>query len=110
MFWDKKIDVSMLDVNSKIGLKLSCLKACNNDVEKAGKLFAYMMDGVSEIPDFPVPSPSTYEQIKQGAGQFFGWVKDNREDLIQAWQFFKNIKPAKEDIPPLPNPTENATV
>jgi hypothetical protein len=120
MFWKKKLDPTMLDITSKMGLKVSCLKACDNNVDEALKLFNYMMEGVTQIPDFPTVPPTTFEQIKRGAGDLFSWVKQNRDDIFQAWQFVKtmrqgnapveptNVEPT--DIPPLPTPDNNATV
>lgn len=82
----------MINPSSKISLKLSCLMACDRDIEKAERLYNFLADGVETMPDFDIPNPSIYEQIKQGAGQFFGWIKENKNDLIDAYSFIQQIR------------------
>lgn len=82
----------MINPSSKISLKLSCLMACDRDIEKAERLYKFLADGVETMPDFDIPNPSVYEQIKQGAGQFFGWIKENKGDIIDAYSFIQQIR------------------
>lgn len=82
----------MINPSSKISLKLSCLMACDRDIEKAERLYKFLADGVETMPDFDIPKQSVYEQIKQGAGQFFGWIKENKGDIIDAYSFIQQIR------------------
>jgi hypothetical protein len=86
--------------------------ACGNDLERAEKLYSFLSDGMDSIPDFDVPKPTTFEQIKNGAGQFFGWIKDNKEDIVGAYNFIQQMRQGTtqaveaaeevtEEIPPL---------
>ena len=110
MFFDKKIDVKMIDPSSKASLKMSCLMAANGDIRKAKEAYDFFVDGMEDIPDFPLPQPTLMQQTQQTVGNIFGWVKDNQNDLMQAWNFIQSMRggvplsapvpPA--DIPPLP--------
>jgi hypothetical protein len=109
MFWHKKIDTRMINPASKMSLKMSCLVACNNDIDKAEKLYKFLSDGVETLPDFDVPQPTIIQQVQDGAGKVFGWVKENREDIMQAWGFIQSMRNGKvaetvAEIPPIPKP------
>jgi hypothetical protein len=116
LFNRKKIDLRMINPSSKISLKMSCLASCKGDVEQATKLYNFLADGIESIPDFDAPRLSTFDQIKQGAGQVFGWIKDNKEELIQGYNFIQSMRQGQTvqqtavetptvEIPPLPNDT-----
>jgi len=113
MIGRKKIDLRMINPSSKIALKISCLQSCNGDIEKANKLYNFLAEGVDTIPDFDTPQPTFMQQASQTAGSVFGWVKENQNDIIQAWNFFQTMRnggtipapgaPAPQpEIPPLP--------
>ena len=114
----KKIDLRMIDPSSKMALKMSCLQAANGDVKKAKEIYDYVSEGMENMPDYPVQKPSFMQQAQQTVGGIFGWVKENQNDLMQAWNLFQSIRggqpmampmpPAPPvptvDIPPLPQP------
>lgn len=108
----------MIDPSSKMALKMSCLQTANGDVKKAQELYAFLSEGMESMPEYPVQKPSAMQQIQQMAGGVFGWVKENQNDLMQAWNFIQamrggqpiGVPPAippgvpPTDIPPLPQP------
>ena len=114
----KKIDLRMIDPSSKMALKMSCLQAANGDVKKAKEIYDYVSEGMENMPDYPVQKPSFMQQAQQTFGGLFGWVKENQNDLMQAWNLFQSIRggqpiampmpPAPPvspvEIPPLPQP------
>jgi hypothetical protein len=114
-FRRNKIDLRMINPSSKISLKMSCLASCGGDVDKATKLYAFLSEGIDSIPDFDIPRPSVFEQIKSGAGDVFGWFKENKNEIAEGVNFIQSLrkrqdgqqveqaKPTTEALPPLPN-------
>ena len=92
MFGKNEIDVDMIVPTSKMALKASCIRACNNDVEKAERLYDFFIKDIENIPDFDVKPPSTFEQIKTMAGDMFGWFEQNQDKLVGAYNFIQNMR------------------
>ena len=69
---------------SKVSLKMSCLYTCNGDVEKAEKLYSFLIKDMEDLPTFDAVQPTTMQQIKEGAAQTFGWINQN-QDTIMNW-------------------------
>lgn len=111
MFGNKEIDVNMIVPTSKMALKASCIRACGNDIERAEKLYDFFMKDIESIPDFDVVPPTTFEQIKGMAGDIFGWVEQNQDKLVGAYNFIQNLRGGKTigvpsgppaGVPPIP--------
>lgn len=111
MFGRQEIDINMIVTTSKMALKASCIRACNNDVEKAEKLYDFFIKDIKDIPDFDIQPPSTLEQIKSMAGEVFGWFDQNQDKLIGAYNFIQNIRGGQgipsgavplDNVPPIP--------
>lgn len=115
MMWNKnKVTLEMMrgiKTTSKLTLKLSCLAVSNGDVEKAAKMYDYFAKDM-DLPDVdPIP-PSTFQQVKETAGSIFGWVKDNKDEVSQAFNFIQAMRSGQPiinaptappaNIPPLP--------
>lgn len=98
----KKIDLSMIDTTSKMSLKMSCTRACQGDVAKAKELYDFLVDGIESIPDFEIPRPSAVQQAQQIFGNIFGWVKDNKDDIVNAIGFIQSLRGGSMAIPPIP--------
>lgn len=91
---------------SKVSLKMSCLRSCNGDIEKAEKLYAYLTEGIEDLPTFDPVRPSNFEQAKNMIGEGFGWVKENQETIVNWVSFFKDMfgKGGGGGVPPSSSP------
>lgn len=69
---------------SKAALKMQCLYSCNGDIEKADKLYSYMIKDMEDLPTYDIVPPSSMQQLKEGAIQTFGWINQN-QDTIMNW-------------------------
>lgn len=99
-----------------MSLKISCLRACGNDMDKAQKLYGFIAEGLRELPDFDTKPPTLMQQATDTVGSIFGWVKENQGDIMQAWDFVRSMLgrgaaaptaglPAPPvDVPPIPEP------
>lgn len=92
MFGRNDIDINGIVVTSKMSLKASCIKVCGNDIDKAEKLYDFFAKDIQNLPDFDVPPPSTFEQIKTMAGDVFGWVEQNQDKLIGAYNLIQGFR------------------
>lgn len=94
MFWNKnKIDKKMipgLTPTSKAAIKQQALIASNGDIEKATRLYEFMIKDMEDIPLFdPVP-PTKIQQAKAVLGDGFNWLKENQETIVNWVSFFKD--------------------
>lgn len=92
MFGHKDIDVNGIVASSKMSLKASCIRVCGNDIDKAERLYDFFAKDIQNLPDFDVPPPSTFEQIKNMAGDLFGWVDQNQDKLIGAYNLIQGMR------------------
>ncbi len=98
----------MIDTKSKMSLKISCLKACDSNIGKAGELYDFLSDGIQGLPDFDPVQPGGFEQVKQGAADIFKWLTEHKDDISQVVGFiqsFRKSAPASaptDNIPPIP--------
>lgn len=90
---------------SKFDLKMQCLAIANGNVDEAMKLYAFVADDL-QIPDIAVSPPTTLQQVKSIAGNVFGWVKENKEDILGMYDFVQSFRKSNQiqvqpNIPPL---------
>ena len=100
-------DTNKIIPTSKLSLKLSCLDACNYDMERADKLYEYMTRDLKNLPDTEPTMPSGIQRFKMGADDIIGWV-DEHKDLIQQGIAFiqglrgKTASVIPNGVPPIP--------
>lgn len=82
--------INNLVPTSKVSLKMSCLHSCNGDIEKAERLYQYLIEGIEDLPTFDPIRPTTMEQAKSLLSDGFTWVKDNQDTIINWVSFFKD--------------------
>lgn len=108
MFGKVKVDTSQIMATSKMGLKLSCLNACKNNIAEAERLYDFLVKDIADLPDLEPIRPSVVQQIKQGADEIFGWVNSHSEDFVKGWELIQMMRgtaptatpPA--NVPPIP--------
>lgn len=112
MFGRNKINTDMIVPTSKVTLKTTCLKACNNNVDEAMKLYDFYAKDLPNLPDFDVVPPSMLQQAKDTIADIFNWADKNQDKIVGAYNFFQQmrngqpvaIEPADmSNIPPIPN-------
>lgn len=96
-----------------MSLKMSCLQTTGGDVKKAKELYEFLAEGVNAMPDYDVQPPSVMEQAKNTFNGIFGWVKENQGDIVQAWNFIRQVRGGEviqqaaqvtSEVPPIPKP------
>ena len=107
MFGRSSYDLSMIDTSSKMSLKLSCLRAAGDDVEKARELYDFLSQDIADLPDLAPVIPGTFDKLKQGASEVVGWVATHREELSQGLSIIRGLGANATaappiDVPPIP--------
>lgn len=110
MFGKSKIDTTQIMATSRIGLKLSCLHACNNNLTEAEKLYDFLVKDIADLPDLEPMRPTVVQQIKQSADEIFGWVNSHSDDFVKGWQLIQAMRgttpmtatPPPANVPPIP--------
>ena len=89
-----KIDKEMIPrlyPTSKVGLKQMCLLSANGDLEKAQKLYDYMIKDLDELPMFDPVQPTAVQQVKQGVNETFSFVKENQNEIMTVIELVKGL-------------------
>lgn len=92
MFGKRNIDLSMIQPTSKVALKISCLASANGDLDKATKLYDFFVKDMPDLPDFEPQMPTKFQQARDAVGSAMNWFKDNRDEIVQAWDFIQQLR------------------
>ena len=82
----------MIVPTSKIALKTSCLRACNNDIDKAERLYAFFAKDLGNLPDFDVAPPSTFQQAKEFIANTFSWIDNNQDKIVGYYNVIQQMR------------------
>lgn len=93
----------MIIPSSKATLKTTCLRACNNNVDEAMKLYDFYAKDLQSLPDFDVVPPTAFQQAKTAIADLFNWVDSNQDKIVGAYNFFQQIRTGQPiDVPSAP--------
>jgi hypothetical protein len=70
------------------------------DLQKAQEMFDFYAKNL-QLPDFDPVAPTFMQQVKSNATDFFSWIKENREDIVNGYEFVRSIIANKGAIPPV---------
>ena len=79
MFNDR-IEPAEIVTTSKLSLKMSCLRACNNNVAKATELYNYISEGL-ELPDVEPQPIGGVQKVMNGLDSVAGWLEDHQPQI-----------------------------
>lgn len=82
----------MIRPTSKIALKMTCLEACGNDIEQAQRLYDFFIRDMENLPDMEPVVPTRFEQARDAVGSLFGWLRDNKGEIMEAWDFVSSLR------------------
>ena len=93
--------IAMIKPTSKASLKQTCLFMANLDVDKAEKMYNFLVKDMYGIPDVEPASRSFMQNFGEQANGVFGWLRDNQDMIGQAVDFVKGIiSSRKGGVPP----------
>lgn len=101
----------MIVPTSKVTLKTSCLRACNNDIDKAMQLYDFYVKDLPNLPDFDIAPPTPFQQAKEIIGNAFSWIDNNQDKIAGYYNLFQQMRGGQPlnlptapmpDAPPIP--------
>ena len=100
--------VGMIRPTSKAALKQQCLFLSNLDVEKAEKMYDFLIKDMEEIPAVEPASRSFLQNFGDQANGVVGWLRENKDVLDQGVDLIRGLLASRKGNPvpiadPLPN-------
>lgn len=81
----------MVKPTSKSELKRQCLYLCNLNVEKAEKMYDFLVKDMQGIPDVEPEAKSFLKNFGEQANGIFDWINKNKETIGQGVDLIKGI-------------------
>ena len=94
--------VGMIRPTSKAALKQQCLFLANLDVDKAEKMYDFLIKGMEEIPAVEAASKSFMQNFGEQASGILGWFRENQDVLGQGIDIIKGIVASRKGSPAVP--------
>ena len=83
--------VAMIKPTSKAALKSQCLYLNNLNVEKAEKMYEFLVKDMEGIPDVEPESRTFIQNFGEQANGVFGWLRENQDMIGQGVDFVRGI-------------------
>ena len=99
--------LAMIKPTSKSALKRECLYLCNLNVEKAERMYDFLVKGMEGIPDVEPEAKSFIRNFGEQANGVLGWLRENRDMLGDSVNFIRGIVSRKGAAPATPLPPIN---
>ena len=99
--------LSMIRPTSKSALKRECLYLCNLNVEKAEKMYDFLIKDMQGVPDVEPEAKTFIQNFGEQANGVFGWLRENKDMLEDGVNFIKGIVSRKGSAPATPLPPIN---
>jgi len=92
----------MINPTSKAALKSQCLYLCRLDIEKAEKMYDFLVKDMEELPAIEPAQRSFIQNFGEQANGIFGWLRENKDMLTQGVNFIRGIISTRKGAAPLP--------
>lgn len=94
--------IGMIRPTSKAALKQQCLFLANLDVEKAEKMYDFLIKGMEDIPAVEAASKSFVQNLGEQASGVLGWFRENQDIIGQGVDIIKGIIAGRKGSPAPP--------
>lgn len=105
MFGKLKIDKDMINLinpTSKLALKKQCLIISNGDIDKAERIYSFMIKDMEELPLYDIPEPTKLQQTKDIVANGWKWINDNKDNVASWINLIKGITSKSGNNTPIP--------
>lgn len=99
--------VGMIKPTSKAALKQQCLFLSNLDVDKAERMYDFLIKDMEEIPAVEAAGKSFVQNFGEQASGVLGWFRDNQDVLSQGVNLIRGIVGKKGAAAAAPLPPIN---
>ena len=83
--------IGMIKPTSKVALKQQCLFLSNLDVDKAEKMYDFLIKDMEDIPAVETASKPFIQNLGEQASGVLAWFRDNQDILGQGVDIIKGI-------------------
>lgn len=97
----------MIKPTSKSALKQQCLFLSNLNVEKAERMYDFLIKDMEDIPAVEPASRSFLQNVGDGANNLVGWLRENQDVIGQGVDFVRGLISRKPTAPVQPLPPIN---
>ena len=94
----------MIKPTSKAELKRQCLMLSNLDVDKAEKMYNFLIDGLEDIPAIEPASKPFMQNFGEQADGVFDWIRKNEDVMKQGFDMIRGIIERRKGVVPPSNP------
>ena len=97
----------MIKPTSRTALKQQCLILSNLDVDKAEKMYDFLVKDITGLPDVDPAARSFIETFGEHASSVLSWFRENQDmlsqgaDLIRGIASKRNVVPSSNPLPPI---------
>lgn len=91
--------VGMIKPTSKAALKQQCLFLANLDVDKAERMYDFLIKDMDEIPAVETGGKSFIQNFGEQASGVMGWFRDNQDVLSQGVNLIRSIVSGRKAVP-----------
>ena len=99
--------IGMIKPTSKAALKTQCLYLSNLNVEKAEKMYDFLIKGMEELPAVDPETKPFLANLKDQSAEVFGWLRENEDVITKGATFIKGLFSKKPVTPAEPLPPIN---
>ena len=93
--------INMIKPSSKEALKRECLYLSNLDIDKAERMYNFLVKDMKDIPDVEPTSKPFLQNFGEQATGVFGWFRENQDVIGQAVDFIRGIVSSRKGgVPP----------
>ena len=94
----------MIKPTSKAALKSQCLYLAGLNVEKAEKMYDFLVKDMEELPAVEPASRSFIQNFGEQASGVLGWFRENQDVLKQGVEIVQGIMASRKGPVPPANP------
>ena len=94
----------MIRPTSRTALKQQCLVLSHLDVDKAEKMYDFLVKDIEGLPDTDPEGRSFLDNFKDQAGGILSWLRDNQDMISQGVDFVRGVIASRKGTPTAPLP------
>ena len=83
--------IGMIKPTSKAALKQQCLLLSNLDVDKAAKMYDFLIKDMEDIPSVEPATRSFLQNFGENASGVMGWFRENQDMIGQGVDLVRSI-------------------
>ena len=99
--------VGMIKPSSKAALKSQCLYLTRFDIDKAEKMYNFLVKDLEDIPAVEPASRPFLQNFGEQASGVMGWLRENQDMISQGIDLVKGMISKKGSAPSSPLPPIN---